>query len=123
MALKQDWILKQIDMIIQFVARLVFNKDSATYEIKQSTNLSQTDLIYENLSILLKDGKIGEAEDLLFDNMDENNINFLELSLDFYKKLNSLTDTYLEENDFSREEVENGLRDVLKKFNIPTVGL
>lgn len=123
MSLKQDWILKQIDMLIQFVARLVFHKDNLTYEINDKTNLSHTDLIHEKLKLLLSNGKIGEAEDVLFDNIIENSIDSLELSLDFYQRLNSLTDKYLEENDFSRKEVEDGLRDVLKRFNIPTVGL
>lgn len=123
MALKQDWILKQIDMLIQFVARLVFHKDNLNYEINDETNLSHTDLIHEKLKLLLSNGKIGEAEDVLFDNISENSIDSLELSLDFYQRLNSLTDKYLEENDFSRKEVEDGLRDVLKRFNIPTVGL
>lgn len=123
MALKQDWILKQIDMLIQFVARLVFHKDSLTYEINDKTNLSHTDLIHEKLKLLLSKGKIGEAEDVLFDNISEKSMDSLELSLDFYQRLNSLTDKYLEENDFSRKEVEDGLRDVLKRFNIPTVGL
>lgn len=123
MALKQDWILKQIDMLIQFVARLVFLKDNLTYGINDKTNLSHTDLIHEKLKLLLSNGKIGEAEDVLFDNISENSIDSLELSLDFYQRLNSLTDKYLEENDFSRKEVEDGLRDVLKRFNIPTVGL
>lgn len=123
MALKQDWILKQIDMLIQFVARLVFHKDTAAYKINDESNLSQTDLIHKKLTCLIKEEKFGDAEDFLFDNINESSIDYLEMSLDFYQRLNAITDTELEENDFSREEIEHGLRDILKKFNVPTVGL
>lgn len=123
MALKQDWILKQIDMLIQFVARLVFHKDTAAYKINDESNLSQTDIIHEKLLCLIKEGKFCEAEDFLFDNIDESSIDYLEMSLDFYQRLNTITDAELEQDDFSREEIEHGLRDILKKFNVPTVGL
>lgn len=123
MALKQDWILKQIDMLIQFVARLVFHKDTAAYKINDESNLSQTDVIHEKLISLIKEGKFGDAEDFLFDNIDESSIDYLEMSLDFYQRLNTITDAELEQDDFSREEIEHGLRDILKKFNVPTVGL
>ncbi len=69
--------------------------------------------------ILLEQGKINEAENLLFENLDTDNKRYMELALDFYERLNNFEDDFLEENNFSREEIEEGLKEIFKKFKVP----
>ena len=40
------------------------------------------------------------------------------MGLNFYERLNDLPDAVLEANDFSREEVYEGLEDLLETFGI-----
>ena len=40
------------------------------------------------------------------------------VAVDFYHRLNNLDDGVLQENDFSREEIEEGLRDIASKAGI-----
>lgn len=42
----------------------------------------------------------------------------LELGLDFYVYLNSKSDDFLEENNFSRQEISDGLEDLQKIFGL-----
>jgi len=42
----------------------------------------------------------------------------LEIAIDFYDRLNELSDEQLEKGDFTREEIKIGLSDALKLFGI-----
>jgi len=67
---------------------------------------------------LLADSKINEAEDLLFAEMDTNDIDSYLLAFDFYFRLSEYDDAYLEQCDFSRDEVADGLMEVKKLFGV-----
>lgn len=118
MFFEQDWIMRQIQIIVQVLARAVFHKDSIRYEITDEKNLSETDLLYKKITDLIKQHKICEAENILFDNLDENDANYLEMSLDFYQTLNKITDGELEKYNFSRQEINDGINDILTRFHI-----
>lgn len=40
------------------------------------------------------------------------------LTLDFYDRLNGLSDEFLENNNFSRKEIEMGLKEIAQRFGI-----
>ena len=43
---------------------------------------------------------------------------YLELAVDFYARLNDLTDAQLEAAGFGRDELEEGLRDMADRFGV-----
>ena len=116
MLMEKDWFMRQIEMTVQFVAKLVFHKNDIEYEIPDPQQLSGSDRLSLELRELVANGKIGQAEDLLFERMDTGDKRFLELALDFYKRLNDLNDEKLEAGGFTREEINEGLGDVLAAF-------
>ncbi len=118
MGFQDDWIMRQIDIVARFVSKLVFNKDDVSYSAESSEMLSETDSIHLVITRLIKEGRIGEAEDILFDNMFFSD-KYIELATDFYKRLNSMSDKELEAADFSREEVYEGYIDILTKLGVP----
>ena len=115
---KQDWIIRQVQDLARVIARVVFKKDLVTYEIENSQMNTDTDLLYKEIIELLNELKINEAENLLFKRIKTNDLNYLKIAVDFYNKLNELSDEQLEKSDFSREEIKSGLEDVSKKFGI-----
>lgn len=119
MGYNQDWLLNQIEAIGRFVAKLVFKKDTIVYEINNHDNYSQTDLLYKEIQLLIKQDEICKSENLLFQNLDENNIDYLKLALDFYQTISKLNDEKLEKCNFSREEIAEGLHDILEIYKIP----
>ncbi len=119
MGYNQDWLLNQIEAIGRFVAKLVFKKDTIVYEINDHDNYSQTDLLYKEIQLLIKQDEICKSENLLFENLDENNIDYLKLALDFYQTISKLNDEKLEKCNFSREEIAEGLHDILEIYKIP----
>jgi len=115
---QKDWLMRQIQMIVQFIARLVWGKDTVEYQVPDQNSLSETDLLYYKIESLLAQSKICEAEDLLYERMDGGNNKYLELAIDFYQKLNKLNDKELENANFSREEIQTGLKGIISEFGL-----
>ncbi|MGL5379837.1 DUF6483 family protein [Clostridium sp.] len=118
MAIKNDWLLDQIENLTLMIAKVFFKKSTTKYEIENVMKLSETDLLYKELQKLLQEGNICEAENILYKNLQTSNIKYLEVAVDFYESLNLLEDEELEKCNFSREEVNEGLIEILVKFNI-----
>jgi hypothetical protein len=112
---ENDWVMRQINMLVQFAARVIFHKDTVEYDIEDESNLTDTDDLYLKIQKLLQEGKICKAEDLLFENRSDTEA-YLTLALDFYQKLSKMSDEELEQHNFSRQEIYDGLKEVLFRF-------
>ncbi len=110
--------MRQIEMMVQFITMTVLHKDSIHYEIIDETNLSKTDSLYKELCGLIAKHRICEAENLLYENLNEGNTEYLEMALDFYQTINQMTDDELEKCNFSREEINDGINEMLRRFHI-----
>lgn len=113
---EQDYIMRQIRDLVRFLAKVFLNKDVAIYEFPDTGEYTDTDYLHKELLFLLSQGKINEAENLLFENLDSGNKRYMELALDFYERLNNFSDDYLEENNFTRKEIEEGLEELTKRW-------
>ena len=124
MGFQDDWIMRQIEMMTRFVANVVFGKNESevTYEligdIENTESLTETDLLYLKLNLLIREGKICEAENELYDNMIYSN-EYIRLSTDFYSRLNRLSDEELEISDFSRDEIYEGYIEIMSRLGVP----
>ena len=116
---RYDWIAHQIQMLVRFIAKLIWKKDTIEYQVAEQSRLSETDLLYYEIEKLLAHSKICEAENLLHERLDKSNNKYLELAIDFYQKLNNMSDEALENADFSREEIESGLKEIMRIFGLP----
>lgn len=120
MSYQQDYIMRMVTNLVRLLSKIIFDKDIPTYEVSNDEKYSKSDDLHKNLLALLSEGKINEAEDMLFEDFDPSVNRDLKLALDFYNRLNNLDDEYLLENNFSREEIEEGLRDIAKRAGIST---
>lgn len=122
--LENDYIIKQINIMINFLASVLFKKDTIAYHnIKdEKGNITDTGNLVLNLHNLAEEGKINEAEDLLFSKIEENpKLDYLEAAIDFYGYLNDMDDDFLEENSFSRQEIFDGMYDIQKIYEIEQI--
>ena len=115
---KSDWLLRQIEGFTYFLSKMLFNKDRPSYEIREDAVKSDADLLYYRLMDLVEDLKISEAENLLFDEMKREDPSYLEVAIGFYTQINKLDDTMLEAGNFSREEIEEGLKDAASFYGV-----
>lgn len=78
--------------------------------------ISPEDYIPGILKKYIKEGKYNDGEDLLFKELEKGSSEgMMEIAVEFYNSLLAKSDEELESNDFSREEVYQGLEDI-KKF-------
>ena len=125
--IKQDWLMNQIEIVARTLAKLIFNKDSTEYVIMNWQIQTDTDIIVNRLRELIDEGKINEAENLLFDNIDEeiaeneDGRKYLEIAIDFYSRLNNLPDKTLEEFGFERQEIDEGIREVAEMYGVNVI--
>lgn len=115
---QNDWLMRQIEIVIQAAARLLFNKDGFEYDFKDDGLQTGSSMLLRRLSDLADSGNIGKAEDILFESLDFSDESSLPVALAFYQKLNSMDDSRLQQGGFSREEIRDGLEDILRKFNL-----
>jgi len=113
----EDYVMRQIDMAVRLIARLVFKKDTAEYKIVHDV-ISDCDILYVELMKFLESGKINEAENLIFERADINDLRFLEVAIAFYDELNKYDDAFLEESGYSREELKEGLDSMCELFGV-----
>lgn len=118
MEFTQDWIMRQVQMLAQMLAKILFGKDTTDYIIENEDDLNGTDLLYKALCAKLEKGDICGAEDLLFEALENGGKENLEVAIDFYAKLNKMTDAQLQAGNFSREEAEDGLRNAAALFGL-----
>ena len=97
---------------------MIFHKRAVRYELSSSEMLSETDELHLKLDGLIREGKLCEAEDLLFDNLMFTD-RYIELAVDFYTRLNQLTDQELENGGFTRDEVYDGYVEILMLLGVP----
>lgn len=115
---ENDYIMRIIRDMVRFLARAFLGKDTVDYELPDEENYTQTDFLHKQLLELIEQGRINEAEDILFNEWEPGNERFMELALDFYERLNNLDDEFLEKCNFPRGEIEQGLKDITAKFGI-----
>ena len=123
---EQDYIMRQIREMIQVIFKFLFGIEAetllsefTTMELQRSEMLEtkeEKDILEKMLDMTDK-GNINEAENLLFELLD-NNKGSLKTALLFYSALNDKTDDFLENNGFSREEIKQGLFQVMDRYDI-----
>lgn len=115
---EQDYIMRMIKDMVKILAKIVLDKETVSYELHDGAEYKQADDLYKNLIEMLNKGKINEAEDLLFEEFNVQDKTYFELALDFYLHINMLDDDFLEANNYSREEVEEGIQAISKEFGV-----
>lgn len=123
MRFEQDWFMRQTELLTELISGIMLEGREAVYKINDYTELSLSDSMYIKLNELLAEGNICGAEDQLYEEIDTEDEGYLLLAIDFYRRLNELTDKDLENKNFSREEVYEGLKTAAKKFGVPDLGL
>ena len=123
----EDYLMRQIEIIARTLAKLLFGKDSPEYIIEDFQVLTETDYIHNRLIGLIDDRNINEAENLLFEKIEEeleetpDGQGYLEVAIDFYSRLNELDNTILDDCGFERDEIDEGLREVSEMYGINVI--
>lgn len=114
-----DYILRQVEMVGRGVAKIL-ELEEFSPEIGDHYLNEAVDELNNRLMKLLADGNINEAENLLFETIENNegshNNDYFQLAFDFYLKVKQYDDDYLRLCNFSKEEADDGWRDIMERL-------
>lgn len=120
-----DWFMRQIEEMVSMLGRMVFGKESHTASQRaQYPGASKTESeLLDRLMELIHRGEICQAENLLYARISPEDPEIFPVAVEFYRQLNGLSDTQLEAQDFSREEILDGLTEVCRVYGFdPRLG-
>ena len=103
---EEDYIMRQIREMVRMLLKLLFQMDMEEDSEELLRGTKENEVLRELLE-MVDDGRINEAE-----------MANLKVMLLFYDYLNGKSDEYLEECEFSREELKEDMRDLLAGFGL-----
>lgn len=118
--LEQDYIIRLIRELIRAILKLCFNIDTETPNTDLLESEEEQNLL-NSLFDMIDSGSINDAENELFKLTSNDDREKLKMALLFYSYLNDKNDAFLEEHHFSREEIQQGIRDAADLYNITGV--
>ena len=121
MELEKDYILRMIKDLTKSIDHLILGKSEIEYELPEESEYSRVDTLYVKLIELVNMGQINEAEDLLFDEINPSDMRQFEMAMSFYLYLNDFGDDYLEKNNYSRDEITEGIRSICKEYGVSSM--
>lgn len=115
-----DWFMRQIEDMTRVLAKILFDRMPQTEELFETeTVISQSDFLYYRLQKLMRKAHINEAENLLFEQLEEDkSAENLKVAIAFYEGLQEMSEEQLQTADFSREEIYEGLKAVKELYDI-----
>ena len=122
MVYEQDYILRQIEILMQGIRRVFFGKREKGAAAFAVSGALPGALWYTRVLERLEAGDINGAENLLFALMDPAEPQGLLAALDFYNRLRRIPEERLLEGGFSLAEVEQGLLDAAALYGLDLGG-
>ena len=112
---EKDYIMRMIKEMVSVLFSILLGKQyvSVDEERKNGYEVSGTDL--NDLLDLIDNGQINEAENLMLDDIDYSDKKGLAAALLFYQYLSEKKKDFLQDHDYSDEEILEGAKQVLKK--------
>jgi len=114
---EQDYVMRLIREMVRAILKFLFNidTDSPSAELLKDSEKEQT---FEELLNMVDDGFINEAENRIYEITEEGKKIDLEMALLFYTYLNDKSDKFLEEHNYSRDEIKAGLEDITARYGV-----
>lgn len=112
---EKDYIMRMIKEMVSVLFSILLGKQyvSVDEERKNGYEVSGTDL--NDLLDMIDNGQINEAENLMLDDIDYSDTKGLAAALLFYQYLSEKKKDFLQDHDYSDEEILDGAKQVLQK--------
>ncbi|MDC7286478.1 DUF6483 family protein [Blautia schinkii] len=119
MAVQDDHMIRNIQDIGRLIAKLLLHEQMPDYRLpEKEEEYSEADKLFAKVISLADEGEINEAENELLVNLVEEDMDYLELALTFYLYLNDMDGDFLDDHDYSREEVLEGLKALAEDWGV-----
>ena len=112
---EKDYIMRMIKERVRVLFSLAFGKKYVSVELEKENKYEVSGKNLKNFLNMIDLGQINEAENILLDSIDyTNNNEVIEVAL-FYQYLSEKDNKFLENNNYTKEEVLSGFKQLLMK--------
>ena len=112
---EKDYIMRMIKEMVRVLFSLAFGKKYVSVELEKENKYEVSGKNLKYFLDMIDLGQINEAENILLDSIDyTNNNEVIEVAL-FYQYLSEKDNQFLENNNYTKEEVLSGFKQLLMK--------
>ena len=112
---EKDYIMRMIKEMVQVLFSLVFGKKYVSVELEDENKYEDSGNTLKYFFDMIDQGDINEAENLLLEDLDYTNKEEVMAAAFFYQHLSQKDDDFLRRNDYTKEEVLFGFKQLLEK--------
>ena len=110
---EKDYIMRMIKEMVRVLFSLVFGKKYVSVELEKENKYEVSGKKLKSLLDMIDLGQINEAENILLDNIDYTNKEEVMAAALFYQYLSEKDNEFLENNNYTKEEVLSGFKQLL----------
>ena len=112
---EKDYIMRMIKEMVRLLFSLAFGKKYVSVELEKENKYEVSGKNLKNFLNMIDLGQINEAENILLDSIDYTNKNEVMAVALFYQYLSEKDNQFLENNNYTKEEVLSGFKQLLMK--------
>ena len=109
---ESDYIMRMIKEAARVLFSLIFGKKYIQVELPKENKFSVSWSSLDDLTELVDQGKINEAENILLENLDYENPEELAAAVLFYEYVSEKGQEFLQAHDYSLEEAAEGIKQI-----------
>ena len=110
---EKDYIMRMIKEMVRVLFSLVFGKKYVSVELEKENKYEVLGKKLKSFLDMIDLGQINEAENILLDNIDYTNKEEVMAAALFYQYLSEKDNEFLENNNYTKEEVLSGFKQLL----------
>lgn len=112
---EKDYIMRMIKEMVRMLISLVLGKSYVQVELPPESKYGISGDRLSKWKEMIDKGYINDAENILLDSMDYTNREMIAELVFFYEYTSEKDDAFLEQNNYSREEILEGLKQLASR--------
>ena len=112
---EKDYIMRIIKEMVRVLFSLAFGKKYVSVELEKENKYEVSGKNLKNFLNMIDLGQINEAENILLDSIDYTDRNEVMAAALFYQYLSEKDSEFLKNNNYTKEEVLSGFKQLLMK--------
>lgn len=110
---EKDYIMRMIKEMVRVLFSLAFGKKYVSVELEKENKYEVSGKNLKDFLGMIDLGQVNKAENILLDSIDYTNKNELMAAALFYQHLSEKDNEFLENNNYTKEEVFSGFKQLL----------
>ncbi len=118
---EKDYIMRIIKEMVRMLFSLLFGRKYSSIEVEKVNKYEVAGKTLDDFLGMADRGEINEAENILLDGLDYENKENVALAALFYRHLSEMDEKFLTDNNYSQEEILDGMKRLVREAGFPDI--